>query len=316
MLEKVYGSTKKQAVLRPLIERLDELNLSGTFYIGYPILASAEEPITLDALLLTSEHGLIVFILSEAQANDAQADGPFWEGVRDAQDKLYFAVEANLKRHPSLRDKRGLGIEIKVMTIFPEEMVPPQGFEETHVAGPETFKETIRTFPALPENFARALNAALQRVTTIKPIKKRSSAVRNGSRGSILKEIEKEIANLDRWQKQAAIETPEGPQRIRGLAGSGKTVVLALKAAYLHAQHPNWNIVLTFQSRALYQQLIDLIRRFSFEHLGDEPDWDKLHIMHAWGGARAGVSKYAMGLDSSSCAWFWYLSRQRTSSTF
>jgi Resolvase, N terminal domain len=42
-----------------------------------------------------------------------------------------------------------------------------------------------------------------------------------------MKIIEREIANLDRWQKRAAIETPKGPQRIRGLACSGKTIVLA-----------------------------------------------------------------------------------------
>ena len=36
-------------------------------------------------------------------------------------------------------------------------------------------------------------------------------------------------------QGRAVIETVEGVQRIRGLAGSGKTIVLALKAAYLHA---------------------------------------------------------------------------------
>jgi superfamily I DNA and RNA helicase len=289
MLEKVYGSTKKQAVIRPLIERLDEIDLNGTFYVGYPILASAEESITLDALLVTAEHGLIVLILSEIQEGVDRDSELFWNSVKDSQDRLYFAVEANLKRHPSLRDGRGLGIVVNVLTIFPEDLQPPVGFEQTRVAGPNTIKDAVLSFPKLPEAFARPLNAALQRVTTIKPSKKRSSAVRQGSRGSILKEIEKEIANLDRWQKQAAIETPEGPQRIRGLAGSGKTVVLALKAAYLHAQHPDWNIALTFQTRALYQQLIDFVRRFSFEHLGDEPDWDKLHIMHAWGGSRAGV---------------------------
>lgn len=34
MLEKVYGSTKKQAIVRQLADGLDRLNLSGTVYIG------------------------------------------------------------------------------------------------------------------------------------------------------------------------------------------------------------------------------------------------------------------------------------------
>src|SRR5437588_9874181 len=91
-------------------------------------------------------------------------------------------------------------------------------------------------------------------------------------------------------QKQAAIESPDGPVRIRGLAGSGKTIVLALKAAYLHTQHPEWTIAVTFWTRSLYQQFEDLIRRFTFEYLMDEPDWEKLRILHAWGGGgREGV---------------------------
>ena len=132
-------------------------------------------------------------------------------------------------------------------------------------------------------DYFRPLCAAIQRVTTIKPAKKRENVQKQNSKGAILKTIEKEIANLDQWQKKAAIEVPDGPQRVRGLAGSGKTVVLALKAAYLHAQHPDWNIIVTFHTRSLSQQFKDLIERFTLEHSGDKPNWDRLRILHAWG---------------------------------
>ena len=59
--------------------------------------------------------------------------------------------------------------------------------------------------------------------------------------------------------------------------------MLALKAAYLHARHPEWTIVVTFNTRSLYQQFRDLIRRFTFDQSEDEPDWSKLLVMHAWG---------------------------------
>jgi superfamily I DNA and RNA helicase len=125
------------------------------------------------------------------------------------------------------------------------------------------------------------------------------------TRGSILKRIEKGIANLDQWQKAAAIESPEGPQRIRGLAGSGKTIVLALKAAYLHTQNPDWKIAFTFHSRALYQQIDDLVTRFTFEHSNDRADPDQLHIMHSWGShVRAGVySMIASALNETPRDW-------------
>ena len=100
---------------------------------------------------------------------------------------------------------------------------------------------------------------SLQKIASIKPRKKRENVKNSGSKGDIIKKIEKEIANLDQWQKKAALEIVDGPQRIRGLAGSGKTIVLALKAAYLHAQYPEWDIVVTYYTRSLWQQYRDLI---------------------------------------------------------
>lgn len=281
MLEIVFGKSKNQTVINQLIEQLSTLDLNGTLYIGYPILASADDTVSVDALLISSEHGLLVFQIFMGET--LPYDSASWDSVLDSQDQVYFAVKNSLSRHPDLRLRRELGVEIHPITLFPENLKPPEGFEQ-NIAGPDSLDAVISSFPPIQEKYLKHLNAALQRVTTIKPVKKRSSVSSDGSRGAVLKLIEKEIANLDQWQKRAAIESPEGPQRIRGLAGSGKTVVLALKAAYLHAQNPDWTIAVTFHTRSLYQQLTDLIRRFSFEHLGDEPDWDKIKIIHAWGG--------------------------------
>jgi len=155
------------------------------------------------------------------------------------------------------------------------------------VASSTDLKKKLDEIPSVPEGLLIHLNAALQNVSTIKPRKKRASVKEQTSRGSLLKEIEKKIANLDPWQRRGAIETPESPQRIRGIAGSGKTIVLALKAAYLHAQHRDWTIGVTFNTRSLYQQFRDLIERFYFDQEKDQPDWSRLKVLHAWGGARA-----------------------------
>ena len=55
------------------------------------------------------------------------------------------------------------------------------------------------------------------------------------------------------------------------------------KAAYLHAEHPDWRIAVTFQTRSLYQQFEDLITRFTFDQTDDKPDFTRLQVMHAWG---------------------------------
>jgi hypothetical protein len=157
MLEKVYGSTKKQAMVRPLVDGLDRLNLSGTLYIGYPILASADESITLDALLLTLEHGLVVFILAENGDLQAPNATGFWDSLRDAQDKLYFAVEANLKRHLTLRQGRDLGFEIQIITLFPQTPLRLKGYDSLIVTDPGALQAAITHLPALSENFIRPL---------------------------------------------------------------------------------------------------------------------------------------------------------------
>ena len=96
-------------------------------------------------------------------------------------------------------------------------------------------------------------------------------------------DLEKSISNLDVQQGRAVIETVNGVQRIRGLAGSGKTIVLALKAAYLHSQHPEWTIAVTFFSSSLKDQFKRLINSFYIDQTKSEPDWNKILILHAWG---------------------------------
>jgi superfamily I DNA and RNA helicase len=109
--------------------------------------------------------------------------------------------------------------------------------------------------------------------------------------GEALKQLDHDIALLDMEQQRAATQIPPGPQRIRGLAGTGKTVLLALKAANIHRQFPDARILFTFNTQSLYNQSQSLISKFYRHFSGVEPDFaDKVHVRHAWGGkARAGV---------------------------
>ncbi len=101
-----------------------------------------------------------------------------------------------------------------------------------------------------------------------------------------LSRLEMEIANFDQQQRRAAIVTTPGPQRIRGLAGSGKTIILAMKAAHLHLTQPDQNILVTFYTRSLRASLINLVTRFYRHYRDEDPNWDRIHIRHGWGGAK------------------------------
>ncbi len=104
------------------------------------------------------------------------------------------------------------------------------------------------------------------------------------SKGRILDKIESKISLFDTSQKKAALTVIDGPQRIRGLAGTGKTIVLTMKVAQIHLSQPEARIVYTYWTKNLYDFIKRLITRFYREFSDKDPDWSKINIMHAWGG--------------------------------
>ncbi len=252
-----------------VINSLDEY--TGTLYLGYPLSSTSESVITVDGLLVTKEKGLTAFIFESNSENAA-----------DAQDLLYYQINNTLTKYESLRKGRNVVIAPSVISFF-SQPIHPSSTDEYLYCDNLDLKQIIDGLPDFDNSYYSVLCESLQKISSMKPKKRRRNVVKDDSKGSVIKKIEKEIANLDEWQKKAAFEIPEGPQRIRGLAGSGKTVVLALKAAYLHAQHPEWNIAVTFYTRALSQQIKNMISNFSYEFIGDVPDWEKLHVIHSWG---------------------------------
>jgi len=287
-LEVVHGESRNRNAARALAAEVGKIVVDGTLYLGYPVLTTADERVEVDALLVSRAHGLVAILIAEGSSTSAEAES---DTIAE-QDRLYAVLEGYLRRHEGLRSGRSLAVVPSTATLFAAP--PPKDLlaraNDGFYGDLSQLANWLGSLKPISAQLEHNLHAALQRVTTIKPAKKRAEVTGPSSRGAVLKEIEKGIANLDRWQKQAAIESPQGPQRIRGLAGSGKTVVLALKAAYWHTTHPEWNIALTFHSRALYQQIDDLVTRFTFEHGNDRPDPNRLRIVHSWGSrGRPGV---------------------------
>ncbi|MCA9474005.1 MAG: DEAD/DEAH box helicase [Nitrospira sp.] len=144
-------------------------------------------------------------------------------------------------------------------------------------------KYILNELEAGDEDVFPTLVAVIQSISTLRRGRKKRELHNPDSRGTKIKALEDSIANLDTQQSAAVIETYNGVQRIRGLAGSGKTIVLALKVAYLHVSHPDWQIAVTFNTRSLKKQFENLITTFVLEQANEEPDWEKVRILHAWG---------------------------------
>lgn len=95
--------------------------------------------------------------------------------------------------------------------------------------------------------------------------------------------VESSLKISDLKLHKMAQKIPDGPQRIRGVAGSGKTTLLCQMAAYMHTQHPEWDIAFVFFTRSLYQEIEEKIKQ-SIAQFGGVWNQGKLRILHTWGG--------------------------------
>jgi superfamily I DNA and RNA helicase len=201
-----------------------------------------------------------------------------------AQDEAYNKMQAKLFQHQSVVRRRELRVRIHTVTFAPAVAhVEQQADGEHPVCDAESLIGTLKSLADSDPSVFEALVAVIQAISTLRRGRKRREVRSTTSKGAKIKALEESIANLDTQQSAAVVETFPGVQRIRGLAGSGKTIVLALKVAYLHASHPDWLIAVTFHTRSLKKQFENLITTFVLEQTNEEPAWDKVRIMNAWG---------------------------------
>jgi len=274
----VRGGTSKPVTSKILADYFEKrTDIEGYFYLGYPIIGAIDGGYQIDALLISEQHGAVVFHLIEGTYDQTIQ-------LEDIQDESYTKFESKLKSHKELTKKRQLAVELSVPIFASAWTHHSKANSEYPIL---VTNQDLDTFLASiswsePDKYTKLLSV-IQSITTIRRRTKRNYVKNPESKGAKLKKLEDSIANLDAQQSIAVIETVEGVQRIRGLAGSGKTIVLALKVAYLHAKNPDWNIAITFNSRSLKKQFKHFITLFTLEKISEEPDWDKINIIHAWG---------------------------------
>ena len=277
-IEIVQGTNQKPVSSSALTKLLSQqADLSGQLFVGYPIIGTSQGPHLIDALWVAEDKGVVIFDLIE---------GPDAGDYASRQDDSANKLEARLRLHDSLLLRRKLLVPIHTISFAPGLAMPGNhGLPDYSLANRETLVGKLKDIgpEALGRQLYQATLSAVESISSIRQGRSRRHIKREDSRGAKLKRLEKSIATLDTMQSKAVIETVEGVQRIRGLAGSGKTIVLALKAAYLHAQHPEWHIAVTFNTRSLKGHFRRLIHNFAVEQTNEEPDWDRLRVVTAWG---------------------------------
>lgn len=269
-----------------------------------------------DILILHPQWGLNVIEVKGCSISNIEAiDGPVWY-MRNwyeeemcplpQAEKHMWAIVDRLKqfRYGILRDDTGYCKVVHRAFVglpFITEQEWRQKFEGNMSApkwevvfstdlDPERLRQRLASAPVreqkeLTEEEWEAAIALLKYSEGIQS-RPRRPAKRENSKAAWLREVEQKMNAFDLQQHRVAFQIPSGPQRIRGLAGTGKTIVLAQKAAHMHVTFPNWDIVFTFYSRSLYGQIQRYITRFVQEFSQgalSQPNWEKIQIMHGWG---------------------------------
>ena len=281
-VEIVRSTSQKPVSSEALVEVVSQQSAwSGRLFIGYPIYSTSEGLQMIDALLVSAEMGVVVFDLIEGHDTDDY-------GVR--QDDSANKIEARLKFHQALMRRRDLMVPIHTISFAPAlRNLDSHRIDDYPLANAPSLIQALNRFTwSCPhgqdmQDMCDRVLSAIEHISTVRKSGLSRSVTEEVSRGAKLEKLEKSIATLDNIQSQIVMETVEGVQRIRGLAGSGKTIVLALKAANLHAYRPDWRIAVTFNSRSLKDHFRRLINSFHMDQTGEEPDWDKLRIVSAWG---------------------------------
>jgi len=283
----------------------------GVCYYRYPIVdpQNDEHDREADFVLLHRDHGLVVVECKGFQIDNIERiEGQRWEltGLRQDATAPYsqardqgFRIRSPMMREPSLVDERGnCELELTPLIALPnitraewEERGFHKGPSSPRVLladdlSPGALRDALGSLPGgsglTTEQYADA-RAVLGGGQAI-------SGDREGlpgdeeTKGDLYRSVATGLKQFDEKQEEISVQIPDGPQQIRGIAGSGKTALLARKAAAMHAKHPDWKIAVTFNTRSLYQTIRSHLKRFYRDFGGDEPDWDRLDVLHGWGG--------------------------------
>lgn len=277
---KLIGSIEdsiKNNLASEIINRIstDVKKINAEIYLSYPIYInnSTGEKTSVD-LTIVCNYGLYMIDIEENKLSDYTV----------LQDNIYNKAMAKFFKDNSLFKHRKLMFDFNLCTYSLKKCKEVDGYDivfsvDEFIA---YFKKTLSSNP-YDCVLLNKMIAAVQESYGINNWTERDGTI-EGSKAYLINKMSKNIEKYDSSQMNAILAECDGVQRIRGMAGSGKTVILARKAAELHSKHPDWDIVVTHFTRSLHDQLIDLIDKFYREkNEGASYNDRKLRVMHAWG---------------------------------
>ena len=293
--------------------KLDE----SLVYYGFPRFRDEDDDLIIPrVLVLSPHHGLRLF-------GTIAAEGPQTASISQAKtatELVFGQLYGKLIANRSLRGKpTQLAIPAQAYLYVPGQTTSEPPDPDIPTIGSDADLAAVFKAPSpIPSALFAQLTATVDGSRVIPRPKKRESAehLPASSKGGLVAQLEMELACFDKKQREASVTDISGPQRIRGLAGSGKTIVLSKKAALTHLDYPKARIAYTFHTKSLYQQIRRLITRFYRDEHDRDPNWDTVTVAHSWGGADPGIYSLACSAHGAQPMNFAYAERQSGGAAF
>lgn len=267
-MELYFNETKLSDIENKYLKSLpDLLNINGfsALFSGFPFIEEAEESRTFKGLLVY--HGGIMVFYNDEQEKDLYKRYVIQQVLVSNE----ISNIINYRFDDFISFYKIGDVDIKI--------TPDNKFNDSNI---KTIISIFQKINALTKKDKRKINNL------------------ESMGAAIVKRNETE-ANLDNDQFNFVYNDlyANANIRVRGLAGCGKTILLAEKMAYLHYKNKDKLIGYVFYTKSLKQSVDSFFTRFYTQvaNNNDIPQKNNIKIMHGWG------SRQYPGLYSTVCDW-------------
>lgn len=279
------------SLIKILVDNATNFNINTSYiYHNFPLYRDEEELSSrANILIISKNHGIILFECSDVSERVKGLNEELLK-IQEQLEQTNSQIYSKLVKSKLLRGKKNkLTVELSPIIFLPNIKTLNDTDEflccNSELSIKKILEEISDESDSLDDNIFKEIVAIIEGSKgIIKPKERQIEDSEKQWKGALIQKVELDIANFDKDQKRAALNILKGPQRIRGLAGSGKTIILTWKAALIHLQDPEAEIIYTYYTKSLNQLIKQLITRFYRQHSDSDPNWDKIKILHAWGG--------------------------------
>lgn len=296
----INGNEAIKFIINCLTENEAKLELEdANIFLEFPLYKDDDSSVVMTQVLIVSpKYGIIIIYSSDI----TRADQNTFDLEENKLDKVAGHITSKLFRNDKLRSGLGqLAVQIDAILLARFFNGDKSGITSRYnfITSTQDFVKYIVSIKKnIKSNLIEEAISSLQGAKgLLRPANRDVSKFPENSKVAKIHAVESKILKFDNEQQDGYIPAIEGPHRIRGLAGSGKTVILTMKVVQtlLREQRRDINVLYTFSTKSLYQHVKRLVHRFFREFHDDMSYLDCVSVLHAWGG------KTNPGVYSNAC---------------